>query len=144
MSKWTRTASRTTGASVAWKDSRWPCGGGSSVTHPGYHSTGVPPSNPAQKRASAQGSGPSSTISLIQPMGGSPVLLIGASPSGGGTGGAAGQLVLARRAHRGQRGGLDAGHELDLAGGLVQEQVEAADDDGAGHGGGLGQRSRPG
>jgi hypothetical protein len=38
------------------------------VDPPGYHSTGVPPSSPAQKRASAQGSGPSSTTSLTQPM----------------------------------------------------------------------------
>ena len=42
--------------------------GGSSVTHPGYHSTGVPPSRPAQKRASAHGSAQSSTTSLIQPI----------------------------------------------------------------------------
>ena len=59
-------------------------------------------------------------------------------------GGAASQLGLAGRAHLSQRRGLDAGHELDLAGGLVQEQVETADDDGAGLAGRLGQRSGPG
>src|SRR5919201_2275799 len=147
MSKWTRAVSSTTGVAVAWKDSRWPCGGGSSVTHPGYHSTGVPPSRLAQNRASAQGSGLSSTTSLIQPMAGPPPPLIGRSRSPDriqGAGGAAGQFGLAGGAHLGQGGGLDAGHELDLAGGLVQEQVEAADDDGAGLGGGPGQRSGPG
>ena len=35
---------------------------------PGYHCTGVPPSRPAQNRASTQGSAQSSTTSLIQPM----------------------------------------------------------------------------
>jgi hypothetical protein len=59
------------GVAVPWKESRWPCGGGSSVTQPGYHSTGVPPSSPAQNRASAHGSSASSTTSLIQPMAGS-------------------------------------------------------------------------
>ena len=54
-------------ASVAWNESRWPRGGGSRVTQPGYHSTGVPPSSPAQKPASPHGSGASSTISRIQP-----------------------------------------------------------------------------
>jgi len=53
---------------LAWKDSRWPCGGGSSVTQPGYHCTGVPPSSAAQNPASRCGSGVSSTISRIQPI----------------------------------------------------------------------------
>src|SRR5439155_23550132 len=61
-----------------------------------------------------------------------------------GEGGAAGQIGLAGGAHAGQGGGLVAGHQLDLAGGLVQEQVEAADDDGAGLGGGLGEGGGPG
>src|SRR5882757_4391552 len=138
MSKWTRAVSRASGVAVAWKESRRPFGGGSSVIHPGYHSTGVPPSSPAQKCASAQGSGPSSTTSLTQPMGGSLMRLVR------GEGGAAGQFGLAGGAHAGQRGGLVAGHQLDLASSLVQEQVEAADDDGAGLGGGLGKGGGPG
>jgi hypothetical protein len=52
-----------------WNESRWPCGGGSSVTQPGYHCTGVPPSSPAQNPARSHGSGRSSTISRIQPIG---------------------------------------------------------------------------
>jgi hypothetical protein len=48
---------------------RWPCGGGSSVTQPGYHSTGVAPRSPAQNAASPHGSALSSTISRIQPIG---------------------------------------------------------------------------
>ena len=58
--------------------------------------------------------------------------------------GAAGKFGLARGAHAGQRGGLVAGHQLDLAGSLVQEQVEAADDDGTGLGGDLGEGGGPG
>src|SRR6266700_2659996 len=138
MSKWTRAVSWTRGVAVAWKESRWPCGGGSSVTHPGYHSTGVPPSRPAQKRASTQGSGPSSTTSEIHPMAGSLIRLAR------GEGGAAGKFGFARGAHAGQRGGLVAGHQLDLAGSLVQEQVEATDDDGTGFGGDLGEGGGPG
>jgi hypothetical protein len=38
------------------------------VTQPGYHSTGLPPSRPAQNLASAHGSGQSITISRIQPI----------------------------------------------------------------------------
>src|SRR5580700_9658390 len=52
-----------------WNESRWPCGGGSSVTQPGYHSTGVPPSSRAQNLARSHGSGQSRTISRIQPTG---------------------------------------------------------------------------
>ena len=54
---------------VPWNESRWPCGGGSSVIQPGYHSTGVPPSSPAQNLARFHGSALSSTISRIQPIG---------------------------------------------------------------------------
>jgi hypothetical protein len=71
-SKWTLDASATVGALVAWKESRWPCGGGSRVTHHSYHGTGVPPSKPAQNRASSHGSAQSSTISLIPPLAASP------------------------------------------------------------------------
>ncbi len=39
------------GLPVPWNESRWPCGGGSSVTQPEYHCTGVPPSSPAQNPA---------------------------------------------------------------------------------------------
>jgi hypothetical protein len=39
------------------------------VTHPSYHSVGLPPRSPAQNRASASGWGVLRTISLIQPMG---------------------------------------------------------------------------
>ena len=56
------------GAVLAWNDSRCPCGGGSRVTQPGYHCTGVPPSSPAQNRASAHGSAQSITTSRIQPI----------------------------------------------------------------------------
>ena len=59
-------------------------------------------------------------------------------------GGAAGQFGLAGGAHLLQRGRLDAGHQLHLADGLVQEQVEAADDDGSRPGGGLRERGGPG
>src|SRR5690349_22858922 len=61
-----------------------------------------------------------------------------------GEGGAADEFGLARGAHAGQRGGLVAGHQLDLAGSLVQEQVEAADHDGTGLGGRLGEGGGPG
>jgi len=60
------------GEALAWKDSRWPCGGGSMVTQPGYHSTGLPPSRPAQNLASAHGSGQSMTTSRIQPIAAAP------------------------------------------------------------------------
>ena len=43
-----------------------------SVTQPGYHSTGVPPSRLAQNLARSHGSTQSSTISRIQPIGPSP------------------------------------------------------------------------
>jgi hypothetical protein len=33
-------------SAVPWNESRWPYGGGSKVTQPEYHSTGVPPSSP--------------------------------------------------------------------------------------------------
>src|SRR6202050_5904318 len=76
MSKCTRDTSSSLGELVAWKESRWACGGGSRVTQPGYHSTGVPPSRPAQNRARSHGSAQSSTISLIQPMAASPPIMI--------------------------------------------------------------------
>ncbi len=57
------------GPAVPWNESRWPCGGGSRVTHPGYHCTGIPPTSPAQNLASCHGSALSSTISRIQPIG---------------------------------------------------------------------------
>ena len=43
-------------AVTPWNDSRLPCGGGLSMTQPGYHSASVPPSSPAQKRARLHGS----------------------------------------------------------------------------------------
>jgi hypothetical protein len=61
-----------------------------------------------------------------------------------GEGGAAGEFGFTGGAHPGQGGGREAGHQLDLASGLVKEQVEAADDDGTGFGGGLSERGRPG
>ena len=58
---------------------------------------------------------------------------------------APGDLGLAGGAHRLHRRGRPAGHQLDLAGRLVQEQVEAADHDAAGlRGRGRGQRRGPG
>ena len=45
-----------------------PVRGGSRVTQPEYHCTGVPPSSPAQNRASAHGSAQSITTSRIQPI----------------------------------------------------------------------------
>ena len=45
--------------------------GGSRVTHPSYHSVGVPPTTRAQNPASARGSRLFSTISRIQPIGAS-------------------------------------------------------------------------
>src|SRR5580693_137146 len=57
---------------------------------------------------------------------------------------ALGLLRLPGGAHGVQGGALAAGHQLDLAGGLVQKQVEAADHDDAGPGRGRGQRGGPG
>ena len=53
------------------------------------------------------------------------------------------QLGQARLAH-GLQGSRAAGHQLELAGRLVQEEVEAADHGGPGLPGGLGQAGRPG